>query len=266
MKKKIIIISVGLVVLTAVVLLVCGLVDKLCHHNSLTVADWLAASCSILSLIGTTALAIVAVWQTEKANKQNEALIEQNKELQKINDMQFKIANQQFYPLLEIDNIHFSNEEIKENIQLDNWENGITNILDKNIMGSFIRIDARDQNDNAPARKTKVVFEIKNISEAIIKEIEIYKYTCSAPLNNIVDTSWPLYIFTFSKNKTFMLKMDFYHNKDICTTRGNAINFCLFLQIKTVTGVTFYEKLHIWVSAGYSYGEIDKLSEEKIVN
>lgn len=265
MKKKVIIITSVLGALTVAVLLVCGLVDKFCKDN-LTVSDWLAASCSILSLIGTTALAIVAVWQTEKANKQNEALIVQNTELQKINDRQFKIANQQFYPLLEIDNVRFINEDVKENVRLDNWENGISNILDKSIMGSFINIDARVQNDNAPTRKTRVIFEIKNISEAIVKEIEIYKYTCSTPLNNIVDTSWPLYIFTFSKNKTLLLEMDFYHNQDICTTRGNAINFCLFLQIKTVTGVTFYEKLHVWVSAGYSYGEIDELSEEKIVN
>ena len=266
MKKKIIIISVGLVVLTAVVLLFCGLVDKLCHHNSLTVADWLAASCSILSLIGTTALAIVAVWQTEKANKQNEALLEQNTELQKINDRQFKIANQQFYPLLGIGNIHVSNEHVGNNIPLDNWKNGVIKTWEKNVLGSIVRIDARDHVKGAYNQRTSVGLEIKNSSEAIIKEIEIYKYICSAPIESGADVYWPLFTFTFSSNTVRALNINLYHNREVCTDKGDILNLCLFLKVKTITDVTFYEKIHLYLSKVLSLGEIESISDKELID
>ena len=71
--------------------------------DSIGWADWLAAACSILSLTGTILLSCVAIKQNDKANETNDKLFLQNEKLQSINEHQFKIINQDLYPLLIVE-------------------------------------------------------------------------------------------------------------------------------------------------------------------
>lgn len=267
MKKKIVIIITILGLLTVSTLLTLGLLDKFHCENKILLSDWLMVACSILSLIGTTALAVITVWQTEKANRQNEALIEQNTELQKMNDRQFKIANQQFYPLLEPSDLSCKSFSVSEDINLANWQSGVVNSVDLSAPITFFHIDARKGQDNlAPKFETQVTCKITNISQAIINELEIYKFTCSSPFNNIVNTSWELFISTLTTNKYRILKMSFYHNNETVISRRDAVNFDLFFRIKTISNVIFYEKMHVFASNDYSFGEIEKVSDYEIKN
>lgn len=264
--KKIIIILISVLFGVAVVAIGCViLIDWYSDGQwSINLSDWLSAICAILSLIGTVSLAVVAVLQTEKANKQNEALAKQNDELQKINDKQFKIANQRFYPLLKVEEVKLASYKTTENVDLSHWQDGAGNYLNPDYPGSFFSIDARVDRNVAPTIKSTVKFNIKNISEAIIKNVEIYQIAINSPINNIADVGWDLYVFTFTKNKNHSMELSFYHSDSVFVTRQDALNFSLFLKITTVSDVTFYEKIYIFATPGYGYGEIEMIGEEKV--
>ena len=70
------------------------------ESNKLTLSDWLVAACSIVALAGTLILSCITITQTAKANEMNDKLFKQNENLQKMNDRQFQIANQEWYTLL----------------------------------------------------------------------------------------------------------------------------------------------------------------------
>lgn len=266
MKKKI---TILICVLSGITFITIGsfvLIDWLKFNWSLNLSDWLATICSILSLVGTISLAVVAVMQTDKANKQNEALMEQNEKLQKINDKQFKITNQQFYPLLEIEQASFAPGQVENLFFLEHWKIGSINIMDPISTGSFFMVDAREDTSVEPKINSAVNFILKNISEAVIKEIVIYKIVVEKPFNKVADLKWKLETFTFTKGKIQPIKISFYHNNEAYIYKKANFEFYLYLRILTISNVLFYEKLSISASVNASYGKIEMISEEEITD
>ena len=256
--KKIIGIYLSILVTLAILALIIIIVIDACVYDwSLKLSDWLSVVCTGLSLIGTISLAVITVFQTDVANKQN-------KELQKINDKQFKIANQRFYPLLKVNNVTFFPGKIVAMPNLGFWEKSITNLMDENNRGAFINIDARANKDTTNAVCSKIKFSICNVSDAIINEVKIYKYSAGSPINDIIETEWPIDVFILNNGESCSLEICFYHNNESILNNHNAINFNLFMRINTITKVSFYEKVNFFATDIYSYGVVEQLSENLI--
>ena len=232
---------------------------------SIDASDWLSAICAILSLMGTVSLAVVAVLQTDRASKQNEALAKQNEELRKINDRQFKIANQQFYPLLEVERASLAPGKVINLFFLEKWKRGSINVMDPAGAGSFFMVDAREDTSVEPKKNSAVTFILKNAGDAIIKEIGIYRMKIVSPFEKEADLTWNLETFTFTKGKTQPIEISFYHNNRAYLSKAVCFEFYLYFRILTISNVEFYEKLSISACEFSSYGKIEMLSEEKII-
>ncbi|MDE6666940.1 MAG: hypothetical protein K2K38_01170 [Clostridia bacterium] len=250
MKKNLLIITIILGTLTIATLLVLGLVDKFCSKPILTVSDWLEASCSILSFIGTTALAIVAVWQTEKANKQNEDLIEQNKELQKINDKQFMIANQENYPMIQVaktlveqhDSCLFSPET-----------KNFCRVIQENEIKEVVYSLAYNY-QNKQSKILSLFIKLINDSRAKIVSLKIVKVDLIKPICKSYKVNWDIMI---NNNEC-----EFYIRLNNDTTE-DMFDCCLYFEIETNTGVKFYQKISIYARKNINYIMYENILTEK---
>lgn len=256
---------VGVLILLSIAICVCCGVLAYKNEQSIGMEDWLMAGCALLSMFGTIFLACVSVFQSDRANKLNERVIKQNEELQKMNDTQFKIANQNLFPFLigyvgTVQNMRDINY-----LPRKGWENGCGRTIEL-ISKVTIDIDSRwNKNNNANFRATTTC-TLWNKSAVIISKIVIYKITINHPFNNIVDVAWVLSDSILNIDGKIFVWFNFYHDNERFISNFDAVSFSIFLKMETITGVKFYEKLRIFATPTEGECDMDGLSMEEITN
>lgn len=236
------------------------------EQDNITWSDWLTAACSLLSAVGTVSLSCVALKQSETANVINERLLQQNIELQKINDYQFKIANQSLLPLLQPNDIflQYNGAINTETTFLKNWEKCCLTNYENRIIK--IDVDCR-YNKNMRAKYCHLFkFTMKNKSKSVIKNITIYKLALNSPFNNVVEVDYQSK-FILSENESVNYVLDLCYEDD---KRINTNNFgmAIFIEITLISDIKFYEKVHVFADSDYltQIGTVEKLDENKILN
>lgn len=256
---------VGALILLSIAICVCCGVLAYINEQSIGMEDWLMAGCALLSMFGTIFLACVSVFQSDRANKLNERVIKQNEELQKMNDTQFKIANQNLFPFLigyvgTVQNMRDINY-----LPRKGWENGCGRTIEL-ISKVTIDIDSRwNKNNNANFRATTTC-TLWNKSAVIISKIEIYKIAINNPLNNVVNVSWELSDSLLNIDGKVIVYFHFYHDYEKFILNREALSFSIFIKMETITGVKFYEKIRILAPPENGECNIDKLSMDEILN
>ena len=190
--------------------------------------------------------------------------MKQNEELQKINDKQFRIANQRYYPLLQIDNVDFVKGEIELSPDLERWTDRATSSINKDNAWAFINIDDRNSCDAAPSSCSKLSFDLTNISDARIKFVNIYGFYSSIKRKSY-DTFWLLDSFILEKGQKIGIEMMLYHDDDSYIKKAEVIYFKLYLKMEIITNEFFYEELDVNIPAGMKgFGEIFQISDNPI--
>ena len=255
----------GAMILLAIAICVfCGVMAYK-NEQSIKMEDWLMAGCTLLSMFGTIFLACVSVFQSDRANELNERVIKQNEELQKLNDTQFKIANQKLFPFLVGQASVVHNDKDVNYLPRFGWENGCGRTVEP-VSKVFIDIDSRwDKNKNAKF-KANTICTLWNKSAVIISKIEIYKITINHPFNNIVDVAWVLSDSILNIDGKIFVWFNFYHDNERFISNFDAVSFSIFLKMETITGVKFYEKLRIFATPTEGECDMDGLSMEEITN
>lgn len=259
------VIILALVIAVVLVFLICGLVDRY-NRNEIHLGDWLIASCTVLSMFGTVFLAIVSVRQSERANDLSEKLLKQNEELQKINETQFKIANQKLFPLLTCKPWPIKLQRNIDSIKVSkNWERRSTSSLVEPLK-VVIEVDARFDKSDVAKYLMDIQVDLSNNGDVNVSNVEIYKIAIGSPLNNIVDVWWPLVDTIVAPGRQGSVLFRFFHDNDKFCKTDEVLNFSIFIKMKTLTGVEFYEKIDILSSVGWSKHSLEKLSMEKLEN
>lgn len=267
MKNKILLIILAIIILVLVISVVIAfaIVDCKCASTfcDLSLSDWLAFAGVVLSLFGTTFLSFVAISQTSKANETNDKLLKLNEDLQKSNDYQFKLSNQDSYPVLTADGFTSDIDvQAEQYFELGNWQNSFETNLENGTV--FVNVDCR-KSEVAEAKAFSMAgFSLKNNSNSKIKKIKIYKLDLHYPLNNIRNVNWSFDTFLEANDRQhFELYFCYEENNRF---DNSHIGFALYLEIETITGLKFYEKISIHVFGSYANTNIEKLSHEKITN
>ncbi len=225
-------------------------------------ADWLSAACAILSLIGTIFLSCVAILQTDKANQMNDKLFKQNADLQKINDRQFQIANQEWYPLLR---------PIKANVDYTEW-----GVFKGKIWGDFWEDRERcyygfrfgysknptDTILSSKSKELRMILCLKNDSKCRIKKLKLYQIVLSDPYDILLDEAKEIEGLMFEGQKVW-LDFGISHYYQAFFQKGNK-DFYLFFEIETITGVKFYQKILVGQNSSFTETKIETISEDKI--
>lgn len=263
--KIITVLIVGVLILLSVGLcLICGIMANK-SEKPIGMEDWLMAGCALLSMFGTIFLACVSVFQSDRANKLNERVIKQNEELQKLNDTQFKIANQKLFPLLGIEVNKRYHSICPKEYPLINWKNGVGRTVE-DIPCIRISIDSRFNREKEAKYIDEAECILTNIGEVNISNIEIYKIAIANPFNAHENVAWPLLGTVLPAGKCIRILFEFFNDFDEFAKRGEALNFSIFIKMQTITGVIFYEKLSIFSSPRFSITNIDKILMEEITN
>lgn len=268
--KIIIIITAALIFLTIVLCLVCGFLSKK-YNDEIHFSDWLMAGCTLLAMFGTVILACVSVAQSTKANELNEKLIKQNESLQEINDKQFKIANQDKFPILEVTPYKLNNAPysiVNENIwKLNDNSSCVMNVGDQVVLTAFF-LDLRTKK---ASRKYKVLrFDIINRSQYAVKDIKIYRVICSKTKGNITnqygtnrDVEWLYFNKILLKDSGIRSEIVVALDEDTYEENNSKISFILFFEMHTITGLIFYEKVSCFSDNQVSYSHIEALGLTK---
>lgn len=269
--KIIIIIVVILFVLTVTVCLICGILAK-CYEDTIHLSDWLMAGCTLLSMFGTVILACVSVFQSNKANEINERLFEQNEKLQEINDVQFKIANQDKFPILEIKPYKLG--EMQFSIDEANiWGLNETSSNILSIAGVKMWTFLLDFRTNKEVKK-KIVFRfsIINKSKYPIKDIKIYRVICSIKKGNITnvygkykDVEWSFFNKILLSDICLEGEIVLAFDDAVYEENKEKMNLFLYLEMHTVTGLTFYEKVSCCSSTKECSSNIEEIELTKIM-
>lgn len=220
-------------------------------------ADWLAVACAILSLIGTIFLSCVAILQTDKANQMNDKLFKQNEKLQAMNDRQFQIANQDWYPLLFPESVITLRDREEKHTDLINKR---LNEMGKNATFQMSRIwYCNDPTNKGISKKeffVKLNLLLRNDSKSKIGRIKLYKIVSCEPYDDLlrdynnVEREGVLFA-----NDKFCLEIEINHHMQEFFQKSEQ-EYGLFFEIETITGVKFYQKM-ILKQWHFSDGEID---------
>lgn len=259
---------VGVLILLSIAICVCCGVLAYKNEQSIGMEDWLMAGCALLSMFGTIFLACVSVFQSDRANKLNERVIKQNEELQKMNDTQFKIANQNFFPVLSINNIRIKEIFDSESSNyLTNWENKFLTLQRKegNIFSSF-QVDCRVDKDEKKYDYFKLTFDLINEGVSKVQDIIIYKIAISKPLNNKADVKWPVDIGVLNSGGRADVEIFLAHNVKNLLCMCNPMELSLYINMKNLMGLTFYEKITILINFRQINSKINEISVEKLID
>lgn len=264
LEKVVLIVIIVFVLLTGVLFLSVYL-STLNSDDEIKASDWLMATCSVLSMFGTIFLAYVSFLVSNRANRLNELVIQQNEKLQQINDTQFKIANQKLFPFLYGSTSMIYNSSFSDYIIPTNWKLGCSRTLEEKSK-VYIDIDARwDKNKEAKLKATTLC-TLWNKSSVIISKIEIYKIAINNPFNNIHSVNWVLTDSILKIEQSICIYFNFFHDNDKFIPNGDSLSFSFFLKMETITGVSFYEKIYVRSMPGSGICDIDKISMDKITN
>ncbi len=218
-------------------------------NDRVTWADWLAAACTILSLVGTIFLSCVAITQTDKANQINDKLMQQNKQLQEITNLQAKLSNQEYYPIITAEGIKFEFSEVTS--ELDDCHLYLNNKKEYLYPSDFYNsvsyhLDCREQDSEKFYYKTKISFMLTNKSNAKISEIEIFRINSKYPLESDLCTTFK-HNTILMENDSFKCDFYLYHQQQMYSIEDKItlLQIKLFMKIKLVTGVVFTEDLCI---------------------
>ena len=264
--KIIICIVVGILILLAVIIcIICG-VNACIQGEPIKMGDWLMAGCALLSMFGTVILACVSVVQSDRANKLNERLIKQNEELQKINDTQFKIVNQNMFPTLAIRNIMM--KEIFDSTTsnfLINWENNFLKLerTNGNMFSSF-SVDCRLDRKVNEHDLLKITFDLVNDGDTKVHDIAIYKINITDPINNSADVKWPIEFGILNPGESTDVEIFLAHNIHCLLAKCQPMKITLFLRMKNLMGLTFYENLNILIKFRDVCSKINEISLSKL--
>lgn len=273
LKTIIIIVIAVLVFMAIIVCIACGILSYYIEEKSYAIhmSDWLMAGCTLLSMFGTIFLACVSIAQSNKANELNEKLIKQNESLQRINDTQFKITNQDKFPILEVtpyklSNAHYS--RVNEDIwKLNDKSSCVINMNDKVELTAFF-LDLRDKKTS---RKYNLLrFDIINRSQYAVKDIKIYRVICSKTKGNITnqygfnrDVEWLYFNKILLKDSGIRSEIVVALDEDTYEENNSKISFILFFEMHTITGLIFYEKVSCFSDNQVSYSHIEALGLTK---
>lgn len=246
----------------ALPLLIVHILFKWNSGNSWLAAEWSAGDvlgyiAGFESLIGTIALGIVTVYQSNKANAANERLAKENNQLQ-------KISIQPLLPILKVNNLEIKNatharfdfpEEkactlhVSASITPDSYEPHINVFMPHNTVPS------------QQFHKT-VHLSLENISSGPITQITVdhigfsgFKYqdqivekTVCTGLSGHNTIGWMIL-----PNGSIDVCIDIYYDNEIfskfweffeCDMIG-SFDICLFLTNKSVSGLTYREQIYI---------------------
>ena len=252
----------GLMLLSIAICIFCGVMAYK-NNQSIGMEDWLMAGCALLSMFGTIFLACVSVFQSDRANMLNERIIKQNEELQKINDTQFKIANQNLFPFLHATVSKVSYESVSNYSLNKGWAYCCSRTIEKYPM-AFIEVDSRWNKEENLKYKAAFEFSLWNKSAVLLSRIEIYKIAINTPLNNIVSVSWILSDGLLNVEDRITVYFNFFHDQEQFVTGKDALSFSIFLKMETITGVKVYQKIHVIAYPDEGICLTDKLSMEEI--
>ncbi len=231
-------------------------------ENKLKLSDWLVATCSVIALAGTLILSCITITQTEKANQMNDKLFKQNEDLQKINDKQFQIANQEWYPLLR---------PIKASVDYTKWAS-----MQGNMWDEFWEDDERRYNGfrfgysknptnailSSKSKELRMILCLKNESKCRIKNLKLYQIALSDPYDILLDEAKEIEGLMFEGQKVW-LDLGIGHYYQDFFQKENK-DFYLFFEIETITGVKFYQKILVGQNSSYTQTKIETISEDKI--
>lgn len=257
-------------VLTFLSIAICVFCGVMAYKNkqSIGMEDWLMAGCALLSMFGTIFLACVSVFQSDRANKLNERVIKQNEELQRLNDTQFKISNQNFFPSLSINNIIVKEIfDSESSFYLTNWESKVLTLqrIEGSIFSSF-QVDCRIDKNAKKYDYLKLTFDLINEGVSKVQDITIYKIAISQPLNNKADVQWPVDIGVLNSGSKAEVEIFLAHNVKSLLCKCDPMELSLFVSMKNLMGLTFYEKITILIKFRQVESKINEISVEKLVD
>ena len=237
-------------------------------ENKLKLSDWLVATCSVIALAGTLILSCITITQAEKANEMNDKLFAQNEELQKMNDRQFQIANQEWYPLLFPEDAIALRDRGEKHIALVNKR------MDEISSRSTFQMSriwyCNDPTNKGITKKeffVKLNLLLKNDSKSKISRIKLYKIVSCEPYDDLlrdynnVEREGVLFA-----NDKFCLEIEINHHMQEFFQKSEQ-EYGLFFEIETITGVKFYQKIVLsdgHCSDGKMRAEVKRISNERI--
>lgn len=214
--------------------------------ESLRLSDWLAASCTILSLIGTVLLSCVSIYQTGKANDINERLFAQNNELQRITDYQAKLNNQENYPFLCADEVKFSLDDVEDEVTVDSswFKKGEDNYSFSDYYHKLLYKVNCKTNEKEIGKHFILNFNLYNNSNAKISSFKIKEYSFKNPLILQKDVSIECKNL-LQKDDRINCEFSFYLDDDFQEDKVNLLNVKLTIEITLVTGIVFIEEIRL---------------------
>ena len=240
--------------------------------------DVLAYIAGFEAFIGTTVLGFVTVYQSEKANQQNERLSKENNFLQ-------RISVQKLLPLVSVESIAIEKSCITTRLYSQDQASTVE-VLDT------VTPEKRETHLNAYLPQLgnqnnyyhKLInLTIKNISDSVIREIsvkriefsgfryrgEIVSKTCCIGTENAKYISWLLLpeksleitVDIFFDNELYK---KFWEFEDISSI--GDFDMCLYITNKSLSGIECVEKIYINKAVNFKERVMYKVYEEDISN
>lgn len=245
--RPIIIISTVIIALIAFVIFYFkNLSDKVNGCENLRLSDWLTASCTILSLIGTVLLSCVSIYQSGNANDINERLFAQNNELQKITDYQAKLSNQENYPFLCADEVKFSLDDVEDEMAVDSswFKKGEDNYSFLEYYHKLLYKVNCKTNEKEIGKHFILTFSLYNNSNAKISRLKIKEYSFKNPLilqkNVSIECKNIL-----QKGDKINYEFNFYVDDAFQEDKVKLLNVKMAIEITLVTGIVFIEEIRL---------------------
>lgn len=246
----------------ALPLLIVHMLFKWNSGNSWLAAEWSAGDvlgyiAGFESLIGTIALGIVTVYQSNKANEANERLAKENNQLQ-------KISIQPLLPILKVNNLDIKNatharfdfpEEkactlhVSASITPDSYEPHINVFMPHNTVPSqqFHKIVHLSLENISSGPITQITVDYVGFSGFKYQDQIVEKTVCTGlPGHNTI--GWMIL-----PNGSIDVCIDIYYDNEIFSefweffewNMIGSFDVCLFLTNKSVSGLTYREQIYI---------------------
>ena len=240
--------------------------------------DVLAYIAGFEAFIGTTVLGFVTVYQSEKANQQNERLSKENNFLQ-------RISVQRLLPLVSVESISIEKSSITTRLYSQDKASTVevADTVTSDKRETHLRTYLPRLGNRIDRYRKRVKLTIKNISDSAICQISVdriefsgFKYqdeivnkTCCIGTENAKYISWLLLpeksleitVDIFFDNELYK---KFWEFEDISSI--GDFDMCLCITNKSLSGIECVEKIYINKAVNFKERVMYKAYEEDISN